>query len=333
MEYNTNLWYGQYGGCFIADAFTPDCDRYEEQFRQAAEDAAFQADLAALRRRFFPGPARCVKDEACRAVLCYAPENYEPVFGTALLAKYLGKRAVCGARYADEALMVARVCASLGVDLRLFLAHELGAIRTLTDQLSLLGADYDTEMCEQLFDLPEMYAFQAWVSQPDQWQIVNCRSNVGAFPQTNVAAAFAAAYGGELVAGAEREFGPIDRVVVPAVSGSLALSVLQGSGKDCVCVECDTERDLTEELDSYCGAFTKVMRNRTADRVLAPELMDLADRGRALRVRIPPEEAIKAESARNLSLQSLAAMRYCAAHPAEGTTLCIVREIRWGSPV
>lgn len=333
MIYRENVWYGPYGGCFIADAFTLSCDEYWEQFRAAAADEGFVSAYHELRRAF-PGQDTCFEENKAgnTAVCCTAGER-GPLLGTALLAKRLGKSALFGARYADEALLCAQVCAYLNVPVHIFLGRELAGIRTLTDRLTLLGAAYDTKMCAELFDLPEMYAFQAWVSAPAEKQLLNCRSNVGAFPQTNIAAAFAAEEGKELVDAAFARLGRIERVVLPVVSGTLALAVASNlaEGCQCVCVECDTEQELTEELDSYCGAFTRVMRNRFSDRVLAPELMELADQGRVVRVHITPEEAVRARSGRQLSLQSLAALRYCETHPVQGRTLCVVRPVRWGA--
>lgn len=333
MEYCKDLWYGPYGGCFIADAFTLACDRYFASFEAAAGDPAFQAEYAALRQAFPQPEPRLAKNGPGNAVICYAPENYGSLLGTALLAKRLGKQAVCGVRYADEALLCARVCAHLGVELHLFLGRSLGKLRTLTDQLSLLKVSYDVKMCDELFDLPEMYAFQAWVSEPEGKHLINCRSNVGAFPQTNIAAAFAALEAKELVEKAVSELGRPDRVVVPTVSGSYALAVAENLPETCgvVCVECDTEPDMVPELDSYCGTFTKVMRNRTADRVLCPRLMKLADDGRVTRVQYSPEQAMEAVGGELLSLQSLAALKYCQDQPENGTTLCIVRAPRWGA--
>lgn len=333
MEYCKDLWYGPYGGCFIADAFTLACDRYFEAFEAAAADPVFQVEYDALRQAFPQPEPQFAEEGPGGAAVCCAPENYGPLFGTALLAKRLEKQAICGARYADEAILCAQICAHLGVKLHLFLGRELGRIRTLTDQLELLGASYDVKMCDQLFDLPEMYAFQAWVSEPEGKHLINCRSNVGAFPQTNIAAAFAAMEARELLSKATARLGKLDRVVVPAVSGSYALAVAESLPQDCacVCVECDTEPELTQELDSYCGTFTKVLRNRTADRVLSPRLMKLEEDGRVQRVQISPQEAVKAAGGRAVSLQSLAALKYCEAQPEKGTTLCLIRSLRWGA--
>ena len=333
MEYCKDLWYGPYGGCFIADAFTLACDRYFSAFEKAVGDPAFMAEYDDLRRAFPQPEPRFETGGPGNAAICYAPENYGSLFGTALLAKRLGKEAVCGVRYADEALLCARVCAHLGVKLHLFLGRSLGALRTLTDQLALLRVSYDAKMCAELFDLPEMYAFQAWVSEADGKHLINCRSNAGAFPQTNIAAAFAALEAKELVEAAALKLGRFHRVVIPTVSGSYALAVAENLPETCrcVCVECDTEADMVQELDSYCGTFTKVMRNRTSDRVLAPRLMKLEDDGRIQRIRLSPDQAVQAAGGEPLSLQSYAALKYCEGQPEEGSTLCIVRAPRWGA--
>ncbi len=126
MEYCGDLWYGAYGGCFIADAFTLACDRSFAAFEAAAADPAFLAEYEALRRAF-PQPApRLESDGPNGACLCWAPENYNALLGTLLLSKRLGREAVCGARYADEALLCAQAGAYLGVKLHLFLGRGPG---------------------------------------------------------------------------------------------------------------------------------------------------------------------------------------------------------------
>lgn len=330
MTYDSTLWFGPYGGCFISDAFSLACDQYFELFKQAAADPDFNAAFSELCRRYQPPHRFCERGSGL--LLCEAGEDYGSILGTALLAQRFGRKAVCGVRYADEALVCAQVCRELGVPLHLFLARELAALRTLTDQLDGLGVTYDTKMCSQIFNLPEMYAFQAWVSAPEEKHLINCRCNVGAFPQVNIASAFSAPYGEEIMAQAARRFGPVSRVVVPAVSGSVALSITKAAhGIPVVCVECDTEPDLKEELDSYCGTFTKVMRNNFADRVLCPELMYLVDGGQAQRVCAAPSEAMSIPTPGLWSMQSRAALAYCEAHPADGLTLCLVRNARWGA--
>ena len=335
MNYNENVWYGEFGGCFISDAFTLACDRYYEEFKEAVADFGFQEEYRALKEKYRKNGIRFERDKENGTIICYTAENYGPILGTALLGKRLGRQAVCGVRYADEALVCARVCAELGVELQLFLAHELGGLKTLTDELTRLGVGYDTKMCSELFNLPEMYAFQAWVSAPDEKHLINCRSNVGAFPQTNIAAAFAADYCEGLIEAAEQKFGEVHRVVLPVVSGTAALAVITSAkeAKEFVCVECDTEPDLTEELDSYCGSFTKVMRNRYTDRVLAAELVNLMEQGKVIRTRTTSKEITGIQISESVSLQSLAALQYCGQHPADGNTLVMVRQIRWGGAV
>lgn len=337
---DSKLWYGKYGGCFIADAFTLACDRYYDQYCKIIEGEDFLQEYEQLKKQFADKNYRFVKTERSNLTLCFVPENVYPILGTALLAKKLGKKnALCGARYADEALLCARVCAYLGVHLKLFLSNDIAGISSLTTCLSALDAEYDTKMCGELFNLPEMYAFQAWVGSPEDNILINCRSNVGAFPQTNITTDFAKEYGEELHTAIEKECGmKYDRIVVPCVSGSLALSVFKAFDETktkFICAECDTQTDFTEEIDSYCGTLTKIMRNNYADRILAPELSNMVDEGLVLRTSINYKNAVCTKIPVNvcgsLSLQSLAALSYCVDNNDDAVTLCIVRGMRWGA--
>jgi tryptophan synthase beta subunit len=340
IERENRLWYGQYGGCFIADAFTLACDRYYKRYCEVIETEDFLQEYEELKKRYADDSFRFIKTETEKLTLCFVSENLYPILGTALLAKKLGKKqALCGARYADEAMLCARVCKYLGVPLKIFLSSDIACISSLITHLSVLGVEIDGKTCNELFNLPEMYAFQAWVASPEDNILINCRSNVGAFPQTNITTDFAKEYGYKLWSaiknGSQAEY---KRIVVPCVSGSLALSLFKGisvPSTELVCVECDANSELVEELDSYCGTFTKIMRNNISDRVLAPELAYMIDEGFALRVMVDPETALCAEMPSNisepLSLQSLAALSYCAEKHDGKETLCVVRGMRWGA--
>lgn len=339
IECDSRLWFGKYGGCFIADAFTLGCDRYYNEYRKAVADPEFLRAYEQLKKQFVDVSFRFVATEKGNLTLCFAPENVYSILGTALLAKKLNKKkAVSGVRYADEAIYCARVCAELGVPLKLYLAHDIAGISSLRTRLASLGVEYDAEICGELFNLPEMYAFQEWVASPDELGIINCRSNVGAFPQVNIATDFSKEYGEKFRASLERECADgYNRIVVPSISGSLALAVwkaFEGSAVRLTSVECDPVDDLTEELDSYCGTFTKVMRNRFVDRVLAPEWMAVVEEGKAERVIVGFDQTTKTADPRDIaetvSLQSLAALCHSESLKNE-KVICVVRGMRWGA--
>ena len=339
IERDSKLWYGRYGGCFIADAFTLGCDRYYDEYCNAVSDQGFIQTYEELIKQFADESFRFVTMEKSNLTLCFAPENIYSILGTALLAKKLNKRkAVCGVRYTDEAITCARVCAKLGVPLKLYLAKEIAGISSLLTRLSTLGVEYDAKICAELFNLPEMYAFQEWIAAPDDLGIINCRSNAGAYPQVNIATDFSKEYGRKFRKSLEEACGNrYDRIVVPGTSGSFALAIFKAfddSETKRVLVECDTVDDLSEELDSYCGTFTKVMRNRYVDRVLAPELIEMVDAGKAERVIADDQKAISTSdpdgAAETVSLQSLAALNYSEFLKDE-RVVCVVRGMRWGA--
>jgi len=340
IKRDDRLWFGSYGGCFIADAFTLACDRYYNEYKKALEDAAFLSQYECLKEKYADSTFSFQKDEGSNLTVCYANENIYPILGTALLSKYLGKKqALCGARYPDEAFLCARVCAELNVPLKLYLSSDLSGISSLTNAVLALGASIETKQCKELFNLPEMYAFQAWVASPDDHILINCRQNAGAYPQVNIATDFAKEYGEKLRdAFLKNGIEKPSKIVVPCVSGSFALSIFKAFEEDgtaLITVECDAIPDLSEEQDSYCGTFTKVMRNNISDRVLSPELSNLIDGGRVTRRIVPYQSAAdemrKSAEKKALSLQSYAALSFCRKNPANGLVLCVLRGERWGA--
>lgn len=327
-EIDSSVWYGEYGGCFVADAFSGSCDDYYEQYVKIVSEEQFKRDFSELRERVSTRSFKFSKSGDIWVVT--ASENYDPIIGTALLAKRLGmNNVVCGVRYADEAIMVAKVCSLLKLKVHMILGRAVSQDESLCEMLRLTNADVDTQTCLTLFDLPEMYAFQIWIGEPKQCSIINCRSNAGAFPQTNIAADFSRTYGEELKLQVPSS---IKHIVIPCITGSYALGIIrafQSTPISIETVECDTALNMTEELDSYCGTFTKVMRNRTSDRVLSPALSNMFDQKNVQRTIVGCSTVDIIDP--SLSLQSNAALSVAV---TEGNgTLCIVRNLRCGSTI
>lgn len=334
------LWYGKYGGCFIADAFTLACDRYYDEYCKATSEKKFMEEYERLKLKYVDNAFKFSVIKENKLISCKAPENIYPILGTALLARYLGKKqALCGVRYADEAFLCARVCADLGINVKLFLSADISGSASLTEAIAAFGASFETKQCRELFNLPEMYAFQGWVASPDDSILINCRLNAGAFPQVNIATDFAKEYGERFKEALKQNgISGAEQLVVPCVSGSFALGILkafEGDKTRLVSVECDSIFGLSEELDSYCGTFTKVMRNNICDRVLAPELVFMMDKNEVIRKTVN-YEAAAAEMKNScektaLSLQSYAVLSYCKANLGNSPSLCVVREERFGA--
>lgn len=278
--YFDKLYYGPYGGCFISDAFTVSCDSLYEDYTRAISQPGFWSDFKKLVNRLAPVDIKigCGVFREKKLRIIQTRGNPYPIIGHVLLAQKIKRRQILFAPHsAEEAVLCARTCAYLDLPLKMHLPRSLKHLETLILWLDSLGVELETELCET-FDLPEMYAFQEWVSAPDNTYCVCSRSNVGAFPAPLMTTALGAPYGDSLKALLKE---PPNTIVVPVVSGSMALTVMKpwfDSGVKLYTVEIDAP-DMWEELDSFCGSFTKVMRNQTQDRVLAPELANAWDEG------------------------------------------------------
>lgn len=303
------LYYGQYGGCFISDAFTISCDKLYADYIALAGSPGFSGECRALAEEM-AGPEVATGEVVLsgrRVRMCRLAAVPYALAGHAMVGHKTGrKKALFGPRTADEAIQAARICTRLGLSLKLHLPLALRDISALTEWLQTMGVELETRLCET-FDLPEMYAFQEWVAAPDTACCLYSRSNVGAFPAPLMTTAFNAPYGNALQAHA----GHPGALVAPCVSGSTALAALKpwfGTGVRLITVEVE-DPAMHEELDSFCGAFTKVMRDETRDRVLAPELAYAWDEGVVERVFVPRENAaatLRQASAQGIGPLSLA---------------------------
>lgn len=302
---NDALWFGNYGGCFVADAFSMHCDNYYKQFVSVVETEEFRNRFEELKQKY-QQDFRLLDDH-----VVLIPENYYAAIGTALLYKCLSKKqALIGCRYAEDAMFAAQLCNDLDIKAKMYVTEELSKNRTLMNHLELMGVEVNTKNCTELVNHPEMYCFQDWLADSKEQQIINFRANVGAFPQVNIAYYFIRQYEEDLKRFPDEHDIQYTKVMIPVVSGSSALGVISDDEKEYVTVECDEYEDLIEELDSFCGTFTKVERNNYVDRVLCPQLCELWDENKVTRVRTLKKD-IDREYVRKypgLSLQSYAAL-------------------------
>ncbi len=320
---NDNLWFGNYGGCFVADAFSLHCDNYYKQFAKLVKSQKFNDNFKALKDEF--KPQFKMLDEHTILI----PENYYSVLGTALIYKSLDKKqALVACRYVDEALFIAKTCKKLGINLKMYLTKELSGISTLVDQLKLNGIEVITKNCIELINHPEMYVFQEWLAESDDKHIINSRCNVGAFPQVNVASYFIKQFKEDFDFFLKENGLDFNKIAIPVISGTSALGIMD-ENHSYITYECDDQKDTIEELDSFCGTFTKVIRNNYTDRVLCPELVDKWEKENVIRKQVNIEDVDFAYNTYgiDLSLQSLALL----SKENDKNVLRVVKSLRFGT--
>lgn len=310
-------WYGDndFGGCFIADAFTVSCEKLSDQYQKIIDNEDFQKQCDDL-LQLFGKPTISFADYG-EVKLAFVNINNYLVVIQCLLAHEMGKKKiVSGVKYFDEALAISHVCNYLDMPLKLFLCRELSELSSLKEYLSRSGIEYDDELCRDLFNLPAMYAFQEWVGLPQEIFLLNMRSNIGAYPFPAMTSSIARLYGDQLFAEWTEKYGVLPKkVVAPCISGSTALSIFKPLLSEEVELETVEIADegMIEERDSYCGAFTLVRRDRKRDRIIAPEMAYLWKSGRVKRSFVSYEEAAEKmkelqKAAFTLSIESAGAV-------------------------
>lgn len=317
---NDELWFGNYGGCFIADAFSLHCDKYYKQFESLINTDDFKEKFEELKKEFKP------EFKLLDNHTILIPENFYAILGTALLYKSLHKsQALVACRYVDEALFTAKICKKLDINLKMYVTKELSQMHTLMSELKLMGVNVCTKQCQDLVNHPEMYSFQEWLAESEDKHLINIRCNVGAFPQVNISSYFVKQYCEEFKKFLNENNIKFNKMAMPVVSGTSALGLINDENIKYVTYECDDYKDLKEELDSFCGTFTKVERNNLVDRVLCPQLCKMWDDGKVER-KIVDISSISYE-AEGLSLQSLAVLN----NEKDLDTLRVVKKLRIGT--
>jgi len=278
-------YFGDFGGFFVADPFTPALFDLADRAQDALGSDTFkQAYAKALRAMDLPETKvdRVVLRDGRILLRTRSYARHFNVAGQIALAATLGAQQVtAGPESREMALAVAKVSQMLNLPASLVLNRSLGVDENLVEQLKGMGCEVDTAKCAELFDLPPMYAFQAYIANPVERYFIPLDANVGPYPYPALVGRFAAAFG-------ERLRDALSEVpsccVVPITTGTNAIGVfrtLLSNG----CTLVTVERPFAQERrDVYCGALTMVTTSAGGDTILSPELVNWWRMGSVIRL-------------------------------------------------
>ncbi len=280
--------YGRYGGRYIPDPYCPALDQLAEQaLAVLASDAWRQAQARALATAGRQAPRL---DRHGIDLIIDVDIETLLLAGFLALAACLGRRFAIGATSARSALQALDVAAELELDGHLVLAAGAAASCPASALRGSASVSVDPSSCAELFDDPNLYAFQRFVAAPDATLFVPLDANCGAYPYPGLTALLASAVAGEIAA-TIGDSAP--SVLVPQYPGRLAAGLLAVDWRG---LASHGERAPTRE-DCYCGALTVVLGSGTSERVLAPAIVDAWARGALARVDRPDLAATQPSSA------------------------------------
>ncbi len=104
--------------------------------------------------------------------------------GYGSLAKVSQREIVFGATTSEEAKIVLTICKKLELPLSIWLNVSTGSDAELVEELKANKANINVDQCRELFDDPDMYAFQKYISNPAKylWAPIHTHSGPAPFP-------------------------------------------------------------------------------------------------------------------------------------------------------
>jgi tryptophan synthase beta subunit len=280
-------YYGDFGGIFVPDSFTPDLDRLAGKAGEIVLSDSFEKSLKTGLKALGISGIKLKQFDikgGCKVSHTFSQAEYFNIAGqTALGAELKAELLVCGADSEGLALAFARANRALNTRGLIFLNRQMGENADLVSQLEELSCEVDTQTCKELFNVPQMYAFQRYMENRNNRHFVPLQANIGPYPFPALVGYFANLYGRKLV-------GSLTSIpsycVIPIKTGTNALGVfnaLSSSEYKLVTVE---EPVVQECHGAFCGNFTLFTRMDAGGDATAicPQLGDWWRKGKVTRL-------------------------------------------------
>jgi len=177
--------------------------------------------------------------------------------------------------------------ASIALELKPYLAinKEIGKDSKLIGDLKDAGMNFDVEKCATLFDDPNLYAFQYYISNINTALFVPCGCNVGPYPIPSITSGFIGGYSKLLKKVVVEKFADLPDVILsngyPGITAVAVFKAFENSDVRLISVERPVDSELEE---CYCGMYSKVIQTGNQEKILSPELMLRWENGEVDRV-------------------------------------------------
>lgn len=329
-------WFGDFGGGFCADDITNyDQEQLARRLAGHLSRPEFQPMFSNMLELVLPaGPRKITPFDLADGTRLYCAENlswYYNLAGQLTLARLEGKRKLCaGTRDDRECLVLARAARTLEMELTLVLSRSQARKPALIEELRALGSLVDDTTCVKWPDSPYAYAMYRCESSADVY-VPTLEANFGPYPCPSLTGLLAGIFGTELRARTAPL--PIDGVVVPIVTGTGAVGVLQPwleDGSDAALMT--VERPICEEYHvTDMGTYTLATRSAESEEpntTLCPEMVSWWRGAKVARLGADHYKAVDTSHLAGLSLSPTAAR---AAALALSQTICgnlLILEVR-----
>ena len=267
------VYFGEFGGILIPDAFTPDVLHFAEEAEALVQTEAFSE---AFSKALSFAPAEEIRKETLYGRTFYIVPSralYYMTAGHIALASLRGTAFnQIGTTDAKIAKFAADACEALGIGLSATLGTALSDDEDLGRYLAEKGVSVDRETCGKLYDRPQAYAFQKYLGNRAESSFIPVGQALGPYPFTALTGLFGGQWGKAL------------RAAMPEVPEAAAATMLQGNAALSVfrafpeCRKITVERPVPQEYHGeFCGASLLMVRPSADHKYavpLAPEVTD-----------------------------------------------------------
>jgi tryptophan synthase beta subunit len=292
MKINKQLtfpeYFGDFGGIFVPDAFTPDLDRLAEESGKIILSDSFDKNFKAALNAVGVTEIKLARFEiqgGCRVTHTFSQAEYYNIAGQVALGKERqAELQVCGAETAGFALAFAQANLALKTRGKVFLNQKMAENLELIAKLNELGCEIETKTCQELFNIPQMYAFQKYMESRNRRHFVPLEANIGPYPFPALVGYFANIYGKKLVANLS-DFP--DVCVAQITTGTNAIGVFQALANSNCKLATVEDPVVLEKHGAFCGDFTLFTRQdsrQEANTIICPQLADAWRKGRVIRL-------------------------------------------------
>ena len=279
-------YFGKWGGFFVPDPMTPALDELSAVAERIIQNGDFEGQIVNLVKEYLLDETTFISTSSANKVFSVTSmARWYLAAGFGLLAKASGREIVSEASSPEEASIVAAIGKKLGVPVSLWLNVSMGSDSDAVKALEVSGTVINTSQCRELFNDPDMYAFQKYISNPAKYLWVPVHNQVGPYPFPSLSSYFLHFSAKKVISAAIEKFkGNIINFAAPAYPGFAASGLIYAGNEIPLHLSTYEPKADAEKEECYLGTYTRVAMVGKKDFILGPDLVHAWETGKVTRL-------------------------------------------------
>jgi tryptophan synthase beta subunit len=279
-------YFGKWGGFFVPDPMTPALDELVAVAERIIQNGDFEDQIANLVKEYLPDETTLISTSSANKVFTVTSQaRWYLAAGFGLLAKASGREIVSGVSSPEEAKIVAAIGKKLGIPVSLWLNVATGSDSDFVKVLEVNGAVINTSQCSELFNDPDMYAFQKYISNPAKYLWASVHNHVGPYPFPSLSSYFSSFAAKKVIPSAIEKFkGKVVNFAAPAFPGIAISGLIYAGNEVSLPLSSYEPKADAEKEECYLGTYTQVAMIGKKDFILGPDLVHAWETGKVTRL-------------------------------------------------